>query len=237
MSDSTTGAASPGVAYASLRRRINELVGDVSDRTGDRVPGCPAWRVHDLVAHVAGVADDVLGGRLEGAGSDPWTAAQVDARRDRPTAEVLAEWNEHGQQLEAVLDSFGPAGHQLVMDTVTHEHDLRGALGAPGERNSDAVVIGTNWLVHAFQGAAAANGHPAVRVVATDGAESTWEPASGEPAATVRGSSFELLRALSGRRTEDEIRGLSWDGDVDVDAVLPSFHWGPFRVPTTSLGE
>lgn len=231
----TSDAASAGVAYGGVRRRITELVDGVSDRTGDTVPACPAWRVHDLVCHVAGVADDVLGGRLEGAGSDPWTAAQVEARRDRPTADVLAEWNAQGEQLEGVLDSFGPAGHQLVMDTVTHEHDLRGALGAPGERNSDAVVIGLDWLVTSFQGAAAASGRPGVRVVATDGAATTWEPAGGDAAATVRGSSFELLRALSGRRTEDEVRSLSWEGDVD--AVLPSFAFGPFRLLTTSLDE
>jgi hypothetical protein len=53
--------------------------------------------------------------------------------------------------------------------------------------------------------------------------------------ATVTGSSFDLLRAFSGRRTEDEIRSLSWDGDAD--AVLPSLVWGPFRPPAGSLGE
>jgi uncharacterized protein (TIGR03083 family) len=232
---SSTGGVGAGAAYAGIRRRINELVGDVADRWGDAVPACPSWRVHDLVAHVAGVADDVTGGRLEGAGSDPWTSAQVAARRDRPTPEVLAEWNATAAQLEDVLDSFGPAGHQLVMDTVTHEHDLRGALGAPGERSSDSVAIGLGWLVPAFQGAAVANGHPAVEVVATDGSSSTWSPSGGTPVATVTGSSFELLRALSGRRTLDEVRSLSWDGDVD--AVLPSFTWGPFRPPASSLRE
>ena len=227
---------SAGAAYAGIRRRVNELVGDVADRTGDTVPACPEWRVHDLVCHLAGVADDVLGGRLEGAGSDPWTAAQVAARRERSLDEVLAEWNDQAPQLEGVLDSFGPAGHQLVMDAVTHEHDLRGALGAPGERSSDAVVIGLDWLVRAFQGASAAAGHPGLRVVATDGAGATWEPADERSAvATVRGSSYELLRGLSGRRTLAELRSLSWDGNRD--AVLPSFTFGPFRPLERSLRE
>jgi uncharacterized protein (TIGR03083 family) len=224
--------AGAGAAYAGVRQRINELLDGVEDRTGDTVPACPSWRVHDLVCHVAGVADDVLGGRLEGAGSDPWTAAQVAARCDRSTAEVLAEWNTIGPQLEEGLDSFGPAGHQLVMDTVTHEHDLRNALRAPGDRSSDAVQLGVGWLVAAFQGATGA----AVEVVETDGAQRTWPLAGGAtPVATVSGSSFDLLRSLSGRRTEAEIRSLSWDGDVD--AVLPSFTWGPFRLPAASLGE
>jgi uncharacterized protein (TIGR03083 family) len=221
----TTSAAA---AYSGLRQRVNELVGGAGSQWDDAVPGCPQWRVRDLVGHLAGVVDDVLGGRLEGAGSDPWTAVQVEARRSRAVPEVLEEWNGRAAELEGVLDSFGPAGHQLVMDAVTHEHDLRGALGAPGARDSDAVVLGLDWLVKAFQGATGGR----VAVEATDTGAS-W-PADGA-VATVSGPSFELLRALSGRRTEQEIRSLSWSGDVD--AVLPSFAFGPFRLPATSLGE
>lgn len=229
-------AASPGLAYAGVRRRVNELVGEASDRTGDTVPACPEWRVHDVVCHLAGVVDDVLGGRLEGAGTDPWTAAQVAARRDRPTAEVLEAWNAQGEQLEAALDTFGPAGRQLVMDAVTHEHDLRQALGAPGARDSDAVVIGVDWLIKAFQRTAEAGGHPGLRVVSTDGAATSWVPKIERPVvATVTGSSFDLLRSFSGRRTEAEVRSLSWDGDID--AVLPSVTFAPFRPPAASLGE
>jgi len=232
----STTPASAGVAYAGIRRRVNELVGGVGDRLGDTVPACPQWRVRDLVAHLAGVVDDVLGGRLEGAGSDHWTDAQVVARRDRDVDELLAEWNAQATQLEGVLDSFGPPGRQLVMDAVTHEHDLRGALGAPGERDSDAVVIGLDWLASAYQGAAAAGGLPGLRIVATDGAGATWVPPIERPVvATLSGSSFDLLRSLSGRRSEAEIRALAWDGDVD--AVVPSFTWGPFRLPARTLGE
>jgi uncharacterized protein (TIGR03083 family) len=228
--------ASAGAAYAGIRRRVNELVGGVTDRLGDTVPACPQWRVRDLVAHLAGVVDDVLGGRLEGAGSDHWTDAQVVARRDRDVDELCAEWNAQAEQLEAVLDTFGPPGRQLVMDAATHEHDLRGALGAPGARDSDAVRIGVDWLLTAFQGATTAGGHPGLRVVATDGAGATWVPPIERPVvATVSGSSFDLLRTFSGRRSEAEVRSLHWDGDVD--AVLPSLTWGPFRPPAQSLGE
>ena len=234
MSEGAAGPG-PGAAYAGVRQRINELVADVSDRTGDSVPACPEWRVRDLVAHVAGVCDDVLGGRIEGAGTDPWTATQVESRRTRSVDEILAEWNAQAPQLEGMLDSFGPAGHQMVMDVVTHEHDLRGALGAPGARDSDAVVIGADWLMRAYQGASAAGGHGGVRAVATD-AGTTWEPEDGRPVvATVTASSFDLLRSFSGRRSEAEVRSLSWDGDVD--AALPSLSFGPFRLPAANVGD
>ena len=232
----SAGADGPGAgaAYAGVRQRINELVDGVSDRYGDTVPACPQWRVRDLVAHVAGVCDDVLGGRIEGAGSDPWTAAQVAARRDRPLADVLAEWNAQAPQLEGMLDSFGPAGHQMVMDVVTHEHDLRGALGAPGARDSDAVVIGTAWLMRAYQMASTATGHGRVRITSSD-TGTVWDEGEGDVVASVSASSFDLLRTFSGRRTESEARSLSWDGDVD--AAVASLAFGPFRLPPSSLGE
>jgi uncharacterized protein (TIGR03083 family) len=217
-----------GAAYADLRQRVNELVAGLADRSGDVVPACPDWRVRDVIGHLAGVVDDVLGGRLDGAGSEPWTAAQVAARRDVEVDEVLASWNAQAPQLEAVLDSFGPAGHQLLMDAATHEQDLRGALGVPGARDSEAVRLGLGWLVDAFQGAGVRVG-----VVATD-TDRSW-PVE-DAVATATGSSFDLLRSFSGRRTEDEVRTrLAWEGDVD--AVLPSLTFGPFRPPATPLGE
>src|SRR5260370_964850 len=48
-----------------------------------------AGSVHDVVAHLAGTVTDVLGGRLDGVGSDPWTAAQVGTRRDMPIAALV----------------------------------------------------------------------------------------------------------------------------------------------------
>lgn len=223
-----------GAAYAGCRQRITALVEGIDDEVRRRtVPACPDWRVHDLVAHVAGVVDDVMAGRLEGGGTDPWTAKQVEARRDRPTAEVLGEWNHLAPQLEAILDSFGAPGRQGVMDVVTHEHDLRGALGSPGSRDSDAVLIGAGWIGEAITRAAAAAGHPVIRLCTTDGRQ--WTGGSGEPVATLTATPFELLRACSGRRSSDEIRALDWVGEVD--AVLPAFTFGPFTPRTAALDE
>lgn len=231
------GTPSPGqvgTAYAGIRSRVTALVEGLDEtKTTAKVPACPEWRVHDLVAHVTGVVDDVVGGRLEGAGSAPWTAAQVEARRDRATNDVLIEWTGLAPQLEVILDSFGPAGRQAVMDAVTHEHDLRGAIGAPGARDSDAVDIGVGWLLEAVVGAGAMNGHPPIRLRTSDGRE--WSSSGSEPVATVTASPFELLRACSGRRTVEEIRALDWEGDVD--AAMPSFTFGPFRPRDTSLQE
>ncbi len=216
-----------GLAYRGVRERVTALVA-ATPSTATMVAACPAWRVHDLVAHLTGVAADLTAGNVEGAGSDPWTAAQVEARRDRATADVLAEWDQLGPPIEAMLDQLGPPGRQTVMDAVTHEHDLRGALGQPGARDSDAVLIGSGWLGNVARRVAP------LLVRSTTGEE--WTPSDGEPVATLTVEPFDLLRSFTGRRTEAEIRALDWDGDVD--ALVPSaFTFGPFAPRSDSLGE
>ncbi|MGH9094841.1 MAG: maleylpyruvate isomerase N-terminal domain-containing protein [Acidimicrobiales bacterium] len=55
-----------GVAYAGCRSRIGALAGRLDEtQAAATVPTCRAWSVHDVVAHVTGVVDDALAGRLE----------------------------------------------------------------------------------------------------------------------------------------------------------------------------
>src|SRR5437660_4394884 len=140
--------------YAEGRARVTALVSGLSDEDAKApVPTCPAWSVHDVVAHLAGTCADILSGNFGGLASDEWTAAQVDARRDRPVHEVLAEWNEVAPQVEAFANNFpGRAGDQWVTDQTTHEHDIRLALGRPGARDSDAVHLGADFLIGGFCG-------------------------------------------------------------------------------------
>lgn len=211
-----------GAAYAGCRARITALTAGLDAARGAaRVPTCPAWSVHDVVAHVAGVVDDALAGRLDGVATEPWTAAQVDARRDRPLAAILAEWEASAPAFEGMLDAIGAPGRQAVADVVSHEHDIRAGLGAPGARDSDAVHVGITFVAPAFVAAAAERGI-AVRVAVTGGA--SW----GDDAdAVLSGDAFELLRAMTGRRSLDQLRALRWEGAGE--AVLPAFTFGPFR--------
>ena len=131
-------------AYAGGRARITRLVAGLDERQAATiVAGCPEWTVKDVVAHLTGICSDILAGNIEGVATDPWTAVQVDARRPLPLAQLVAEWDEVGPQIEAMMPSFPPEpATQLVADLTTHEHDLRGALDRPGARDSDAIAIG-----------------------------------------------------------------------------------------------
>src|SRR3954466_6004242 len=109
-------------AYAGCRQRIGDLTRDLDEaHAASTVPTCPKWSVHDVIAHVSGVVDDVLAGRLDGIASEPWTTAQVDARRARSIVEMLAEWDAAAPLFEGMLDEIGTRGRQAVADVVTHE--------------------------------------------------------------------------------------------------------------------
>ena len=58
----------------------------------------------------------------------------------------------------------------------------------------------------------------------------------GDDAVTVELSRFEMFRSRLGRRTREQVRGLSWTGsDAAVDAVLD--HWFIFGPSEHSIDE
>jgi hypothetical protein len=158
-----------------------------------------------------------------------------------------------------MLDDFpGRTGQMLVADVVSHEHDLRSALGLPGARDGAGVRVALDFLVPVFMGTGTdalglaplevrAGGQSWVvgsRRAATGDLES-WRDAlipdgdvAGapvEPEGSLSAAPFELMRAVAGRRSSPQIRALDWS--VDPDPYLPVFGFGPFRPRTTDLVE
>ena len=216
-------------AYAGCRERIISLLHDQPDDCAP-VPTCPAWTVHDVVAHLAGAVDDVLAGRLDGLASDEWTAAQVDARRDKPLPWIIFEWVANAPRFEPILDVVGDAGQQGVADIVSHEHDIRLALGAPGARDSDGVRIALGWVARRVIASARDHG-VGMRVVSTSGLDLGERDAD----ATLIADDFELLRAMTGRRSLEQLREMKWEGDVE--RALPAFTWFPLKPAETAIVE
>lgn len=216
-------ALTPAQMYAATRQRLIELFRSLSpDELATTVPCTPAWTVLDVARHLAGVADDVSAGRIEGAATDPWTAAQVDARQGRSIDEVLAEWEDKSAAVESILEAVGAPAHRLVIDVVTHEQDVRGALGRPGGRDEPAAEWALQQLVGAVDFAVQRAGEAPLRI--TSGTDEWIVGGAGEPAATLDAPRFELLRALIGRRSAGQIRRYSWTGDPEPYVhLLPVF--------------
>jgi uncharacterized protein (TIGR03083 family) len=193
-------------AYEAARRRVVALVEqNVADV---EVPACPGWTVKDVIAHLSGSLAAYTSGGLEGASSPEWGNQQVKARQDLSLQECLAEWEAHASASGELFEST--VGAVAVADVLAHEQDLRAALDRPGQRDAEAIR-GAVEMGLAFLGQKLiAAGLPALRIV-TEDIDSVW--GEGEPAVTLRTSTFELFRSLHGRRTPEQVRSLDWDAD------------------------
>ena len=224
----------PAELYADVRVRLSDLVRDLpDDRARTPVPGCPGWTVHDVVAHATGIVADVNAGNLDGATTDPWTDAQVAARRNRATADVLDEWAREAATFEPRLDEVPKAlSRTLLIDLVTHEHDVRGALRLPGGRDTEAYAVARKGYAVGLAKALEERGLPGLRLDAPD-----WQFDAGpEPRVTVRApDSFELFRALAGRRGLPQVLAYEWDGDPAPYLPLLN-HFGPLPGHTIDEG-
>lgn len=221
-----------GAEYRKAAQRVDALVRDLGpDDLARPVPATPGWTVGDLVCHLTGVAADVCSGNMAGAPGDEWSAAHVTARRGRSVADVLDEWSGYGDQLTPVFAGGGMRAMILVADVVSHEHDLRGALGVPGDRGDPVVATLAAGFAKGLGRRLDEAGVAPLRLVA-GGRQHV--AGTGEPAATVQvDDDFELLRGMTGRRTDGELRAWRWDGDPDP--YLP--HLSVFPLPGASLGE
>jgi len=220
-----------GTIYRGIRVRITALVRELPEQTLDCLaPATPEWRVRDLVAHLAGSTADIVAGNLADVASDDWTGAHVEARRNTLIGDVLDEWARCSAIVEPMIAKFDPLTRAMLLtDAVTHEHDLRGALGVPGERESVAIA-------YAFRGVTGGIGRQrgdtgALRVLHEAG---EIVVGTGEPTATVQTTRFEVVRASVGRRSYDQIAAWNWEGDSRQETVVLA-RFAPPR--TTPLNE
>lgn len=202
-----------GALYRGARERITTLVAGSDVDPEVAVPATPEWNLHDVIAHLSGIAADASSGNMEGAPGETWTAAQVLRGVGRTVAEMLADWQQNAPMIESFLSS--PAGESVgnaVMDIHTHEADLRHALGLPVAVPAEFLEWAGTSLRRGFAEQVATGGLPPVAVTASD---------------------FEWLRGRLGRRTEAEVSAYGWS--ADPAPYLDSFF--VFGRASTSLRE
>lgn len=219
--------------YRNARLRMQEIAETLdAAELSRRVPACPDWSVHDLFSHVTGIAADLSSGRRpEGGDTQGWVDRQVAERRDRSIADVVAQWADVGPRFEEMIAARPDRLWGLTYDTVVHEHDLRGALGRPGARDSTGVQLAATLGLRLVEMDLVAHDLPAFRWVGDDGVEHVV--GEGEPELTLRASAFEALRLLGSRRTMAQLRAADIDGDLE--RYVPGLVH--MDLPASDLGE
>jgi uncharacterized protein (TIGR03083 family) len=200
----------PVVEWLAAQERVCALVEALApDELERRVPACPDWTVRDLLAHMTGLGADVLAGDEPDDHHAAWTQAQVDARRDRSAAELVAEWRALAPGLVARMADHGS---RPLNDVVIHEQDLRSAVDRPGARDTAGFAVVRERMAERFGRAA-----PAGIALVGDG----WRWGPPDAPTRLRASDFDLGRALCSRRTAQQLR--SWTRTGDITPYLPAF--------------
>ncbi|HYS34184.1 MAG TPA: maleylpyruvate isomerase N-terminal domain-containing protein [Pseudonocardiaceae bacterium] len=192
-----------GGLYCLVRERLVGVVGGVDSPHEVAVPACPGWSVQDVIVHLVAVAEDVLAGRLSAPPTDEWTAAQVAARRDQSMADVLAAWDDVGPRFQELISRVGmwPA----FLDVLSHEHDVRGALGAPAGRDAAELVLAAENLISWLRS-------PVPMTVRVGARELRVGP-DGDGSLELVTSPFEAFRFRMGRRSRGQLVAMEWVGD------------------------
>ncbi|MPZ81280.1 MAG: maleylpyruvate isomerase family mycothiol-dependent enzyme [Actinophytocola sp.] len=213
------------IAYRHVRESVTELLSTNEVDVRVTVPSCPQWTIQDLLGHLVNVTALAIG-QLSG-----WPAARATPPTHMDTVGLLDEWARLGTTADQLIaDCGGRAGTILVMDTFTHELDLRYALGADLPDEHSAFAGAFEVLATGFANSVTAHRLPAVRLSSGD---TQWTIGHGEPTATLTADRYDLYRSLAGRRTHDQITALDWDRDSH--RWLPAFTWGPFCPPESPV--
>lgn len=191
--------------YRESHQAICDLI--TSDNEHLPVPACPGWTLHDLLAHVTGAMQDFVSGNTEGAPGSEWTAGHIERFRETRIEAIQSAWR-------ASLDQAGPVfrrmGDQLLPDIVTHEFDVRGALGNTEARDAGrlaaSVQVMAAWGDTYYRNASI----PPIQI-RINGKPIDMGEGSGQLTATM--DAFEASRILTGRRSVAQIRALDWSAE------------------------
>jgi len=239
-------------AFRDIRQSLTEQLLDLDDGAWDTpIPVRREWTVKDTLGMLAGFAEALIEGHWNEDYSDAWAdkdlrlrlqerfQEMIDLRRDRSGEEVLKEWTGLAPRMERMMsgqDAFPPGIHPFAAWTylwavVQNAHNIWTALGvASKDRDSEATTLCLESAVYWLDMRLQAKAIPALRVRT---GQEEWVIGDGIPQATVTAPRFELFRALSGRRSLDQIRAFSWDGDPKPYLTV----FSPFEPPLEAIIE
>lgn len=237
--------------YEQLRHDISEFLADLEPQELESpVPATPGWRIRDVAAHLAADASYAIRGDFPAeffqalgepeavATLNNWTARQVEERKDLSLEEILQEWKTSATELVPMMrgeipwpvDTFPFAHVALMTDAAVHQQDIFGALGIERGRDAAPIKIGLRGYIVTMGWRLGSAAIPSLRF---DVGDKSYDTGEGEPGATVHATRFEFFRAMSGRRSPEQIAAYRWDGDAE--AYIPYFY--PYGVREDALVE
>jgi hypothetical protein len=219
--DVAPAAPPPGSSADTYRVAMDRTVQLFARITpNEAIPATPAWSARELLAHLVGVAADVVDGNVGQYAQPSWTRSQVDSRRDQDLNQLLGEWIALVDPMCDLLTD--PTAHGLdesfsqlpLIDLLAHEHDLREAIGTFGFSDPMVwpAVEARRHAVLSLQHSMA--GLPSLEVRTPDGV--LWTIGDGPAETQVVADRYELWRSLEGRRPRSTVRGFDWSADPEL---------------------
>jgi len=210
-----------GGTYRRVRRRFTDFLAGIDDGDWEAPVGaCPGWEVRDVLAHLVGIVEDALAGRLTGPPPTEQTAAQVERHRAGTPRALLARWDEIAAPFEEVVEAM--EAWPAALDVASHEQDVHTALGRRGPRDDPLVPFAAHRLAEGVDVGATVT-------FVLDGDTVTSVPGPG-PDIAVRTTPFEVFRLRLGRRSRDQVAALDWSRDPS-DVIDGLFVFGPAAQP------
>ena len=127
-------------------------------------------------------------------------------------ADLDNEWEREGPTFEEGLRIFEYGiGCHFVGDLVQHTADIYHAVGRKHE-DDEALIVGLDFYLNSFHETLTTAGVGSVAMCILD---DRWVLGRGATVASLTAGKFEVFRCLGGRRSERQIRGMDWTGDLD----------------------
>jgi hypothetical protein len=174
------------------------------------------------LAHLVGNTEDAAAGRLTGIPAEELTAAQVRRHRHDHPLDLLDQWVGAGPLIEEAISR--PPRWPAAIDVLTHEHDIRAAIGDVHGRHHESVSTVAGMLAVGIDA-------PVPLTIQLDGFPIDDPPIDDSTEAlTLRTTPFEFFRLRLGRRSCRQVCDLDWSGDPEP-VVDHLFIFGPSSEP------
>lgn len=193
------------VLYRQSQGRILSLVNNAN--ADSPVPACPGWTVRDTIAHVLGTLVDITAGKIEDSASDDWSKGHIERTKNRSLSDLTAEWHVRSNTSPGIFQQYGAV---LVADLVTHEFDIKNAIGNSQGRDLQVVRTVALFYLNVLDQAWREDGIPSLRIFT----ETSALDIGGEhPEGSVEIGWWEISRVVSGRRSIDQVKAVTWSDD------------------------